>query len=127
MNKKLLIIATAAILTIGTVIGVYAKETSNSNKFGSRQTMMYQANMNNNDAYSKMVDLMRNNGFEGAAKAMESRDFHSMNNYMKNITDDQYNKMIAIMKNNGYEDMAKMMGSVNRQQMVNMHNSMMGR
>lgn len=128
MKKKLLVIVITAILTIGTVIGVYAKEeTSSPNKLSFEETMMNQNDTNNNDTYNKMVDLMRNNGFETAAKAMESRDFDSMNNFMKNITDDQYNKMIDIMKESGYKDMAKMMSSVNRQKMVNMHNSMMGR
>lgn len=88
--------------------------------------MMYQNNINN-DIYNTMINLMKDNGFEEAAKSMENRDFDSMNNFMDNITDEQYNKMINVIKNNGYEGMAKMMGSVSRQEMINIYNSMMGR
>ncbi|MEA5009913.1 hypothetical protein [Clostridium tyrobutyricum] len=126
MKKKVLVIMTTAILTIGAVTAVYAKENTTPNNFGFERGMMYQNNINN-DTYNKMTNLMRNNGFEEAAKAMENRDFDSMNNFMNNITDDQYNQMTEIMKNNGYEGMAKMMDSVSRDEMVNIHNSMMGR
>ncbi len=127
MKKKVLVIMTTAILTIGAVTAVYAKENNTSNKFGFSGGMMYQNNINSNGIYKQMIDLMKNNGFEDAAKAMENRDFDSMNNFMNNITDEQYNQMTDIMKNNGYEGMAKMMGSVSRQEMVDIHNSMMGR
>jgi len=127
MKKKVLVIMTTAILTIGAVTAVYAKENNNLNNFGFARGMMYQNNINSNGTYNQMIDLMKNNGFEDAAKAMENRDFDSMNNFMNNITDEQYNQMTDIMKNNGYEGMAKMMGSVSRQEMVNIHNSMMGR
>ncbi|MCM0647278.1 hypothetical protein NBE98_02675 [Clostridium swellfunianum] len=126
MKKKVLVIVTTAILTIGAVTAVYAKENNNPNNLGFGRGTMYQDNINN-DTYKQMTNLMRKNDFEDAAKAMENRDFNSMNNFMNNITDDQYNQMIDIMKNNGYEGMAKMMGSVSRQEMVNIHNSMMGR
>ncbi|UZQ48931.1 hypothetical protein [Clostridium kluyveri] len=127
MKKKVLVIMTTAILTIGAVTAVYAKENNTQNNFGFGRGMMYQNNINSSGTYNQMIDLMKNNGFEDAAKAMENRDFDSMNNFMNNITDEQYNQMTDIMKNNGYEGMAKMMGSVNRQEMVDIHNSMMGR
>ncbi|KLE14370.1 MULTISPECIES: hypothetical protein [Clostridium] len=127
MKKKVLVIMTTAILTIGAVTAVYAKENNTQNNFGFGRGMMYQNNINSNGTYNQMIDLMKNNGFEDAAKAMENRDFDSMNNFMNNITDEQYNQMTDIMKNNGYEGMAKMMGSVSRQEMVDIHNSMMGR
>lgn len=127
MKKKVLVIITTAILTIGAVTAVYAKENNTSNNFGFGGGMMYQNNINSNGTYNQMIDLMKSNGFEDAAKAMENRDFDSMNNFMNNITDEQYNQMTDIMKNNGYEGMAKMMGSVSRQEMVDIHNSMMGR
>lgn len=127
MKKKVLVIMTTAILTIGAVTAVYAKENNTQNNFGFGRGMMYQNNINSNGNYNQMIDLMKNNGFEDAAKAMENRDFDSMNNFMNNITDEQYNQMTDIMKNNGYEGMAKMMGSVSRQEMVDIHNSMMGR
>ncbi|QAA32829.1 hypothetical protein [Clostridium manihotivorum] len=127
MKKKVLVMMTTAILTIGAVTAVYAKENNTQNNFGFGRGMMYQNNINSNGTYNQMIDLMKNNGFEDAAKAMENRDFDSMNNFMNNITDEQYNQMTDIMKNNGYEGMAKMMGSVSRQEMVDIHNSMMGR
>lgn len=127
MKKKVLVIMTTAILTIGAVTAVYAKENNTANNFGFGGGMMYQNNINSNGTYNQMIDLMKNNGFEDAAKSMENRDFDSMNNFMNNITDEQYNQMTDIMKNNGYEGMAKMMGSVSRQEMVDIHNSMMGR
>jgi hypothetical protein len=126
MKKKILVIMTTAILTIGAVTAVYAKEKATPNNFGFGRGMMYQDNINN-DTYIKMTNLMRKNGLVDAAKAMENRDLNAMNNYMNNITDEQYNQMIDIMQNNGYESMAKMMGSVSRQEMVNIHNSMMRR
>ncbi len=127
MKKRVLVIITTAVLTIGIVTAVYAKENNNSNNFGFGRAMMYQNNINNNDTYNKMIDLMRSNGFQAGAKAMEDRDFNAMSNFMNNITDEQYNQMTNIMRNNGYESMTNMMGSVSRQQMVNIHNSMMGR
>ncbi len=74
-----------------------------------------------------MIDIMRSNGLGDAASAMENKDFNAMNDFMKNLTDEQYNKMIDIMQNNGYGSMAKMMQSVSKDEMINMHNSMMGR
>lgn len=35
--------------------------------------------------------------------------------------------MIDIMKNNGYESMGRMMESVDKEVMINMHSSMMGK
>jgi hypothetical protein len=127
MKKKIIVIMTTAILTIGVVTAVYAKENNNSNNFGFGQGMMYQNNINNNDTYNKMIELMKNNGFGAGAKAMENRDYNAMTNFMNNITDEQYNQMINVMKNNGYEGMAQNMSSLGRQGMVNAHNSMMGR
>jgi hypothetical protein len=127
MKKKILVIVATAILTIGAVTAVYAKENNNSNNFGFGSGMMYQNNMNNKGNLKVMIDLMKNNGFEDAAKAMENRDFDSMNSFMNNITDDQYDQMLDTMKNNGYEGMAKMMSSISRQEMVKIHNSMMDR
>lgn len=127
MKKRVLAIITTAVLTIGVVTAVYAKENNNSNNFGLGRGMMYQNNINNNDTYNKMIDLMRSNGLEAGAKAMEARDFNAMSSFMNNITDEQYNQMTNIMRKNGYESMANMMRSVSRKQMVDIHNSMMGR
>lgn len=126
MKKKILVIMITAILAVGVMTVAYAKG-NNISSVGFGRGMMYQNNINNNDVYNKMIDLMKENGFEEGAKAMENRDYKAMSNFMNNITDEQYNQMINIMKSNGYDGMAKMMGSVNRQEMVNIHNSMMGR
>lgn len=127
MKKKILVIMITAILAVGVMTVAYAKGNNNINNVGFGRGMMYQNNINNNDVYNKMIDLMKENGFKEGAKAMENRDYKAMSNFMNNITDEQYNKMINIMKSNGYDGMAKMMGSVNRQEMVKIHNSMMGR
>lgn len=125
MKRKVLIIITTALLTVGTVTAVYAKGNYNSRNYGVSGTMMSQANLNNT-SYNRMIDLMRSNGFETAANAMANRDFNAMSNFMNSLTDDQYNQMKNIMQNNGYGYMAKRMASVNRQQMVSIHNTMMG-
>lgn len=129
MNKKILAIITTTVLTIGAVTVVYAKENNNSNKVALDKYMMYQDNVNKNNSemYSPIVGVMRNNNLAAASKAMENRNFDEMDNFMRNITEEQYNQMTDIMKNNGYEGMAKMMESISRQDMVNMHNSMMRR
>jgi len=125
MKKTLIVVIAIAILSFGAMTAVYAMDNNNpSNNFGYRGQMMYQ---NNNDTYNSMIDIMRANGFESAAKAMENRDFDAMNDFMNNMTDDQYNQMIKIMNDNGYGNMSRMMGSFSRQGMVNMHNSMMRR
>ncbi|GAA0730159.1 hypothetical protein GCM10008905_31110 [Clostridium malenominatum] len=126
MKKKVLVIVATAILTIGAVTAVYAKENNNSNKFAFRGSMMSQNNINKNNTYNSMIDLMKDNGFEDQAKAMENRDFDSMNNFMNNMTDEQYKQMIDIMKKNGYGNMANMMEGIGREGMIEMHNSMGG-
>ena len=125
MKKTVLVIIAIAILTLGMMTAVYAVDNNNSpNFFGYRGQMMYQGN---NAAYHSMIDIMRSNGFESVAKAMEDRDFSAMNDFMNNMTDDQYNQMIKIMKDNGYGSMSRMMGSFNKQGMINMHKFMMRR
>lgn len=123
MKRKVLTIMATVILTVGTVTAVYAKSNSNSSSFGFTGTMMNRSNTN----YNNMIDIMRENGLDTAANAMKNGDINAMNQFMNNITDEQYNQMIDIMKENGYGNMASMMGSVSRGEMVNLHNSMMGR
>jgi hypothetical protein len=126
MKKKILVIMTAAILVIGVTTIVYAKSNNRLSSNRYKGTMMSQRNINSK-AYNNMIDLMKKNGFEAGAAAMESGDINAMSNFMNSITDDQYKQMINIMNKNGYEYMARMMGSFTRQDMINMHNSMMGR
>ncbi|MBC2582046.1 hypothetical protein [Clostridium sp. DJ247] len=122
MKKKVMVLMTTAILAIGGISVAYAqgKDNMNSNK---EAQVSYQTTSN----YNNMIDLMKENGFSDAAKAMENRDFDAMNKFMNNLTDEDYNKMIDIMKNKGYASMAKMMESVSREDMINMHQTMMGR
>ena len=125
MKKTILVVIAIAILAFGAMTAVYAMDNNYpSNNFGFRGRMM---NQYNNGNYNSMIDIMRANGFETAAKAMENRDYKAMNDFMKNITDDQYNQMIEIMNNNGYGNMSRMMGSYSRNQTYNIRNSMMGR
>lgn len=126
MKKRVLILMATAVLTLGVVTAAYAKDNITSNKLNNRASMMFQDDVNGN-SYSNMVDLMRNNGFETAAEAMENRDYDAMTSFMNNMTDEQYNEMIEIMKSNGYEGMGRMMESVDKEVMINMHNSMMGK
>lgn len=120
MNKKMLAVITAAILVIGLSTIGYAKTSSTTQKAGFGRGI-------NNTTYNNMIDLMKKNGFGDMAKAMQNRDWSAMSTFMNNLTDDQYNQMIDIMNKNGYGYMGKMMGSISRQDMLNLHNSMMGR
>ncbi|OGO78392.1 MAG: hypothetical protein A2Y23_14240 [Clostridiales bacterium GWB2_37_7] len=86
---------------------------------GTYNSMMSQ----NSDTYKTMIDLMKSNGFEEAAIAMENGDYTAMNDFMNNITDEQYDKMIEIMNENGFNGMGNMMGSFSKDEMINMHNS----
>lgn len=126
MRKKVIIIMTTVLLTMGAVTAAYAKGIYNSSNFTFAGTMMDQSN-GANDAYTNMINLMRENGFGTAARAMENGDISTMDQFMSNLTDEQYNEMIDIMENSGYGNMSTMMQSVNRGEMVNIHNSMMGR
>ena len=126
MKKKMLVIMSVAIFIIGITTVGYAKVNSRLNNSSYRGTMMSQRNINSN-TYNKMIELMKNNGLEAGINAMESRNLNAMSNFMNNITNDQYKQMIDIMNGNGYGVMARRMGSVNRQDMVNIHSSMMGR
>lgn len=123
MRKTIMVLITIAILTIGTASAVYAADTNTPNNFGCGSQMMYQ----NYGNYNSMIDIMRENGFEAAAKAMENRDFAAMNDFMNNLTDEQYKQMTEMMNKNGYSGMAGMMRSISREDMLDMHNSMMGR
>ncbi|MCB2294717.1 hypothetical protein LGK95_14540 [Clostridium algoriphilum] len=76
------------------------------------------------DSYNDMIKLI---GFSDEAKAIENRDFDSMNDIMNNISDDDYKKMIDIIEENGYGSMANMMESIGREDMIGFHGSMMGR
>lgn len=124
MKKVTLITAAILILMVGVFSTVYAMDGSRYGNTGLRAPMMYQSS---NASYKSMIDLMRSNGFEEMAKAMESRDYSAMRAFMSNLTDEQYTQMTNIMNQNGYGRMASMMSSFGRNGMINIHNSMMGR
>jgi len=98
---------------------------SSSNYRGTMMSMMGSGEQSD-DNINKMIELMKENGFNDEANAMENRDFNAMKNLMSNISDDDYNKMIDVMKNNGYGSMANMMQSVGKEKMAKLHQSMMG-
>ncbi|WML34035.1 hypothetical protein [Clostridium sp. OS1-26] len=123
MKKRLIILMATAVLAIGGISVVYAQGRDDISSNKANENLNYQ----NTSNFSNMTKIMRENGFSDAAKAMENKDFDSMNNFMNNLTDEDYKNMTDIMRNNGYAPMANMMKSVSRQDMVNMHRSMMGR
>lgn len=125
MKKSIIIVIAVVILSLGAMTAVYARDNNNRPyNFCNRGQMVYQ---NYNGTNNSMIGIMRANGFETMAEAMESRDFDSMNDFMNNMTDEQYNQMIEIMRENGYGNMSGMMRSFGRRGMSNMHNSMMRR
>ncbi|GFZ30365.1 hypothetical protein CSC2_08910 [Clostridium zeae] len=125
MKKKVLVIMITGILTIGAVTVAYAKGNDNATRFGPRGSMMYQNTIDRNETYNKMIDVMKNNGFEDAAKAMESKDYNAMSTFMSKLTDEEYKRMTDLMEQNGFKNMGQMMRSVDKNNMVNIHNSMM--
>ena len=131
MKKTIVVLTVISILTIGVMSAVYAMDNNNFSNFGFGRSMMSQNNdgtynsmmSQNSDTYKSMIDLMKSNGFEEAAIAMENGDYTAMNDFMNNITDEQYDKMIEIMNENGFNGMGNMMGSFSKDEMINMHNS----
>ena len=143
MKKTIVVLTVIAILTIGVMSAVYAMDNNNFSNFGFGRSMMSQNNngtfnsmmsqynngaynsmmSQNSDTYKSMIDIMKSNGFEEAAIAMENGDYTAMNDFMNNITDEQYDKMIEIMNENGFNGMGNMMSSFSKDEMINMHNS----
>ena len=146
MKKKGMILIVATMLTVSGISFAYGasrKDTSFNNlnrtmismqnsdvksSHNYRATMMGTQNggFQSNDSFNNMIKIMRDNGFNDQANAMENRDFDAMNKFMTNINDDDYKKMIDIMQNNGYGSMANMMSTVSREDMIKVHQSMMG-
>ncbi|AQS05741.1 hypothetical protein [Clostridium beijerinckii] len=126
MKKKVMILALAGILTVSGISLAYAADKNNTrfNKFNGqminvqngevksssnyRGTMMSMmgSGAQSDDNINKMIELMKENGFNDEANAMENRDFNAM-------------------KNNGYGSMANMMQSVGKEKMAKLHQSMM--
>lgn len=128
MRKKVLILTTAVILTVGSVTIAYAKgQNSNifscflSSKQGTASVKSDKTNIRSN-----MLDIMEKSGFSDMAAAMRNSDYKAMSDIMNNLSDEDYKKMIDIMKNNGYAGMANMMQNIGKNGMIKMHNAMMG-
>lgn len=148
MKKKGIILVLAGILAVSSMslaYGASVNGTSLNNFKGQMMrvqsndgavspnhmaaTMMGRGNYGaqSNDNYNKMIQIMKENGFMDEANAMENRDFNTMSKLMANISDEDYKKMIDIMQNNGYGPMANMMKSASREDMIKLHQSMMGK
>ncbi|QNO16067.1 hypothetical protein HYG86_15470 [Alkalicella caledoniensis] len=127
MNKKVLILIAALAITVISLGGLALASDTDSdiigsvvprNGFGARST--------NHCGGDDMLEIMKENGFEDMALAMEQGDFEAMNEYMNNLTEEEYQQMLDLMDDNGFGNMTRMMESIGFEGMVNMHNSMMG-
>lgn len=146
--KKIVLVFSIGLVLIGAVTAVYASEDrsntskvlptgviSDASKDSTDSTTVedstgYEGCHNgeyNSEEFNKMIDVMEENGLQEAATAMKNHDYDSMNKFMNDLTDEQYNQMVDIMEESGFQGMLNMMNSMNREEMVNMHNSMMGR
>ena len=132
MKRKGLMLLVSGVLLVGSATGFsYAgMKSENENSTGNTGILQKVWGSNKtiqkNDIQDDMLKLMKKNGFEDVAKAVEKGDYKAMDEFMNNISDEDYQKMIDIMKNNGYEGMARMMESMGKDQMVQMHNAMGG-
>lgn len=147
MKNGVITLVIAGVLTIGGITVAYATNsndttfsdfskpimgTQNSvNKSSSNysSTMMGDRNteVQPNGSYNDMIKTMKDNGFNDEAKAMENSDFDAMNKLMTNISAADSKKMVDVMVKNGYGSMGNMMKSVNRKDMIEFHQSMMGK
>ena len=147
MKKKIMILIIAGILTVGGISVAYASgrdeasfsnvnrpmmsgqssEVNSSHNYSRSMMGIRNSGIQSNDSFNNMIKIMKDNGFNDEANAMASRDFDAMNKLMVNISDADYKKMIDIMQKNGYGSMAKMMQSVSREDMIKIHQGMMGR
>lgn len=112
MRKKMLIFSLIALLSFGAVTAVYADNNS-YDFYGYRGGMMKGYNGSN---HNRMIEALRSNGFEAAAKAMETGDVAAMRDFMNNLTDEQYSQLRQLMGQNGCggTGSTSMMSSVGR-------------
>ena len=147
MKNKVMILIIAGILTVGGISVAYAAGRNDTSFNNIRRTMMSTQNgdvkssynygrsmmgiqnsrIQSNDSFNNMIKIMKDNGLNDEANAMANRDFAAMNKIMTNLSDADYKKMIDIMQKNGYGPMSNMMQSVSREDMINIHQGMMGR
>lgn len=131
MKKGALIIASAAIVAVASIGGYAFAQGSNRGELNNQPKAVAQeteTTRNNNHCGNseEMTQIMKDNGFEDMAKWMEEGDFKAMDDFMNNMSEEDYEKMIDLMSENGYGHMSRMMDSIGREDMINMHNSMMG-
>jgi hypothetical protein len=145
-NKGMIIIVVGLLIVGGTSLSYGAnrnctgsnninRQMMSAQNFDSKSSYNYRpammgiqnGRMQSENNINNMIKIMKENGFNDQAIAMENRDFDAMNKLMTNISDEDYKKMIEIMQNNGYGSMAKMMQSVSREDMIKFHQSMMGK
>ena len=111
---------------IGTVTSLtFAKE--NGVEVESKQEVALQVQQEeNNNRCQERIDIMKDNGLEDAAQAMEDRDYEAIDDFMNNMTQEDYDRMIESMEESGYDSMANMMRSIDREEMIQIHNDMGG-
>ena len=129
MKNKIMTLTIAGMLTLGGISVAYATGRNDARFNNINRPMMGAQNsgFQSNDSFNDMINIMKNNGFNEQARAMENGDFDNMQKFMLNISDEDYKKMIELMEENKYGFMANMMQNVNREDMIKMHKSMMGR
>ena len=126
MKNKVMTLIIAGVLTVGGISVAYAASRTDAsfNDFNRPMMSTQNSGTQSNDSFNK---IMKDNGFNDEAIAMENGEFDAMNKLMTNISDEDYKKMIDIMQKNGYAPMDKMMQSVSGGDMTKIHQNMMGR
>lgn len=129
MKNKIIVLIISSLAVIGSISAVYAKQKNNidSNSTNTLVVNTQSVKSQSDDNYNNMIKIMKNNGFNEAAKDMENKDYNAMNKFMNNLSDDDYKKMIDIMQKNGYGSMVGMMAPIDKDDMIEMHQNMMGR
>ncbi len=121
MNKKGITFVIAGFLAIGAITGFSYANTKNET-LKEDKTVKIETKLEEKE----MIKRMKENGFKDLAKALEKKDYETMDEFMNNITEEDYQKMTEIMRASGYDSMANMMESVGREDMIQMHNAMGG-
>lgn len=130
MKKRVIAVIGIGVLSIGLMTGGGFSLTDTNLITGqevSREKVEY--NLNRKDkkqAYQEMLRLMRKNGFKELSKAHITNDYDQIDDFMNSMTDEEYEKMIEIMEDSEYGYMADMMRRIDKEEMIDMHNSMGG-
>lgn len=125
MMKRLIVLTTAAMITVGAATMVYAKEKDDKPVNNFIKTSAYELrNVNTNNMQDTMLKIMEENGYKELADEVREGNYAAMDEFMKTMTDEDFQKMIDIMKENGYAGMANMMKNIGKDGMIQMHNAM---